>query len=592
MIYKKYFLIIIEIFKSDIIVVFISAGFVVISGLCPVLTDFSISKLLDIFEQNINCNIGYDYMSIAFLIVIIAIGSTLTLFINNIKYWISELASCRLSHNIENLIAEKFQVIPQKTIDDPNFLDLYENTLEKSSYAPVEIFDNLFNIVSSGIGLVGYIIILFQLNSWFVPILMIATIPIYYIKYSIQEKNFQFEKSTTNKRREIQYYYSLISDKNFSSEIRIFKLFEYLKECRNNLFLKFVEKKKKVIDKNIVYTLIVTCVTFVIMGILEFVLVNYVIFGIISISKFILYNTALISFEVNLLSLVDQVVDNSKSMNFLNYLFEFLNYETENYISEWNLKDTCNSYEIIFDDVSFKYPGSKIFSLKNVNLKIKLGEKICLVGENGSGKTTLIKLLLRIYSPTSGKILLNGIDISDYDIEDYKNIFSVIFQKFIHYFIDVKSNIIFGNINKADDKAFLNDIVNKMKLAKFIENCPNGYDTKLSKEFYSSGVEPSIGQWQKLAISRAIFRNTPFLILDEPTSSLDPVSEEEVFKVIESFSSKKTILIISHRLYNAKFADKIVLMSKGKILESGTHNDLINKKGTYFKLYSLQAKKY
>lgn len=590
--FKKYLFIIKEVYKSDPRIMFISMISIMISGVSPVLTDFSISKLIKIFEQNTNNQIKCNYTLIVFWVIVIILSVSINLFANNIKYSVSDLAGYKLTHNIENLIAEKFQEIPQKIIDKPDFLDLYKNTSEQASYAPIEILNNLFNIISSGIGLIGYLIILLQLNIWFIIILFVFSILVYYIKYNIQNRLFTFMRDTTGKCREIQYYYDLISCKNFSNEIRLFKLFDYLKQKRNNLFFKLISKRAKIINKNIIYTFGITSISIIIMGVFEITLIKNVISGTIFLSEFVLYNTALISLKTGLFSFIEQIADNNKSIKFLNYLFEFLNYKTEYQPIKCYIRDIKKPYEIVFNNVSFKYPGMKNSSLKNINLKIKLGDKICLVGENGSGKTTLVKLLLRIYDPTHGTIFLNGIDIKNYDFKDYQSIFGTTFQEFIHYNLDVRSNIGFGNIKKIDDTEYLKKVAKKTNSTKFIKNYPNGYETKLSKEFYDNGIEPSIGQWQKLAISRAVFKDATFLILDEPTASLDPKAEEEIFKIFNNLGKEKTVLIISHRMYSAKLADKIILLQKGEILETGTHEELVSKKGKYNELYSLQAKKY
>ncbi len=590
--YKKYFFIIKEVYKSDPKVMFMSIISTIISGLSPVLTDFSIAELLKIFEQSIKENVPYNYTLIILWSLIIIFNISINLIVNNIKYSISELAGSKLSHNIENLVAEKFQSIPQEIIDRPEFLDLYKNTSEQSSYAPLEILDNLFNIIASGVGLIGYIVILFRLNVWLVFLLLLFTLPLYSVKHNIQTKLFNFTRNNTSKYREIQYHYDLISNKKYSNEIRLFNLFDYLIIQRKKLFLKLIYEKNKVINKNILYTVGTTSVVATIIGVLEFILIKNVIAKTIFLSKFVLYNTALISLVTGLLSFMEQIVDNNKSMNFLNYLFDFLDYKTECTPAKFYIKNINEPYEFIFDNVSFKYPGAKNLSLKNINLKLKLGDKICLVGENGSGKTTLIKLLLRIYNPTSGKIFLNGIDIKDYSLKDYQSILSADFQEFIHYFFDVKSNIAFGNVTKIDDIECIKKIADKTNLTKFIENYPNGLETKLSKEFYDYGIEPSVGQWQKLSVARAIFRDTPVLILDEPTASLDPNAEEEIFKIFDDLGEEKLVLMISHRMYSTKFADKIVLLNNGELLEIGTHEELMNKKGKYYQLYSLQAKKY
>jgi len=564
----------------------------IISGLSPVATAYATSELIKSFEQSLVNSIPFDNAKIIFWISIIVFSVAINLFTTNIKNSVSEFAGYKLSHNVEDMISSKFQNISQKDMDTPAFLDLYKNTVEQANYAPLGILDSLFNTISTGIGLIGYLVILLQLNIWLVFLIIIFTIPIYYMKYNIQVKRFDFLKKQTHRYREVQYYFSLISDKRFANEVRLFNIFAFLKVKRSKLFSGLMNEFKSIVNSSINYTYIITALAICIMGILEFLLVRGVITETLSLSKFILYNTAIISLEIGMLTFIEKIVDNNKSMLFLDYLFDFLNYKTDIRKVTHYLKDVNNDYIIEFDNVSFKYPDAHQFSLRNVNLKLTMGEKICLVGENGSGKTTLIKLLLGIYEPTEGKIYLNNIDIKNYDLKEYQKLFGTTFQEFIHYFFDVRSNIAFGNIKKFDDTDYIKKVAEKTNSKKFIENYTNKYETKLSKEFYDEGVEPSVGQWQKLAVSRTVFRDAPILILDEPTASLDPRAEEEIFKIFNEFGKEKIVLIISHRMCSARLSDRIILLDKGEILESGTHTDLMQKKGQYFELYTLQAEKY
>lgn len=181
--------------------------------------------------------------------------------------------------------------------------------------------------------------------------------------------------------------------------------------------------------------------------------------------------------------------------------------------------------------------------------------------------------MLNIYEPTLGRILLNGVDIKKYNLMEYQKIFGTVLQDFTRYFFDIKSNIGIGNISKIDDMDYMKYVSQITNSERFIENYSLGYNTKVSKEFYQDAVEPSVGQWQKLAISRAVFKNAPFLILDEPTASLDPKAEEEIFNIFDKFGKEKTVLIISHRMCSAKLADKIILLQKGQILETGTYEE-------------------
>ena len=590
-IYKLAF-IVKEIHKTGPYILFLIISSVIISGLSPVVTAHATSKLISLFEHGFQ-SINID-LNVIFLIIVIVLSVVINLFTDNIKYTVSETAGYKLAHNIENIIANKFQNISQQEMDNPAFLDLYKNATKQSGYAPINILYSLFGAISSLFGLIGYIIILSQLSVWFIPMLFVFIVPICYLKYLAQVKEFNFFENTTNQLRQIWYLFSLISEKQYAKEVRLFNIFNFLKTKRSRIFSNLMKERKKVVSTCIVYTAVIGVLAMISMGILEFWLVNNLSRGIIPMSKFVLYNTAVISLATGLFSFVEQFVSNNRNMLFLDYLFKFLNFN-----SGINSLSICkqsvplsNSYTIEFINVSFQYYGAKYCSIKNINFKFITGEKICLVGENGSGKTTLVKLLLRIYEPSDGEILLNGKNINDYDLLDYRKLFSTTFQDFIHYFLDVKSNIALGNVDFIDDIELIKTVAQKTKADQFIEKYEKGYDTNLSKEFYGDAVELSIGQWQKLAVSRTVFRDAPILILDEPTASLDPEAEEEVFKIFNEFGKEKIVFIISHRMCSAKFADKIILLEKGEILESGTHLQLMKRKERYHALYSLQAKKY
>ena len=585
----KIIFIIKEIYKTGPKMVFSAIICMIIAGVSPVLTSYMTSELLHLFEINLH-NAKFN-LNIKILIVAIVFTITINLFVNGIKFTFSEIVGCRLSHNIENLIANKFQDIPQSKLDSPIFLDLYKNASTRASYAPVNLLHNLFGVLSTGIGLFGYLIILLQLDKWCLVGIIIFIALNFYFKQKFQIKEYYFLKNNTNRFRQIEYFFSLISEKQYAKEIRIFNIFEFLKNKRNFIFKSLMKERKRFANINIKYMLIISVYSLVGMIILELWLTCNLIENVIPLSKFVLYNTTVISFLLEISYFVEEIISSNRNMRFLNYLFDFLDYECQKSIAKCTLKADKN-FIINFKNVSFKYPGAKKFSLKNINLELCVGKKFCIVGENGSGKTTLIKMLLGLYQPTEGHILLNGKDIKDYDVKEYQNLFGVTFQDFIHYFIDVKSNIAFGDVNKIEDIDYIEEVSTKSNLKKVIENYPKSYDTKLSKEFFSDAIEPSIGQWQKFAIARTIFKDSPILLLDEPTASLDPKSEEEIFRTINGYSKDKMIIFISHRLCNSKIADNIILLESGEIVESGTHAELIAKKGKYSELYYLQAQKY
>lgn len=249
-----------------------------------------------------------------------------------------------------------------------------------------------------------------------------------------------------------------------------------------------------------------------------------------------------------------------------------------------------NDYEIEFCNVSFKYPGSDSYSLHNVSIKFRIGERLAVVGMNGSGKTTFIKLMCRLYDPTEGRVLLNGVDIRKYDYAEYLSIFSIVFQDFRLFSFTLGQNVAASSDYEKDR------VIDCLKKAGFehrLEEMPSGLDTSLYKDFDRNGVEISGGEAQKIAIARALYKNTPFIILDEPTAALDPIAEYEIYSSFNNIVQDKTAIYISHRLSSCRFCDKIAVFHEGNIVQMGTHAELLsNRSGKYFELWNAQAQYY
>lgn len=246
---------------------------------------------------------------------------------------------------------------------------------------------------------------------------------------------------------------------------------------------------------------------------------------------------------------------------------------------------------IEFKNVSFKYPGTNKYVLKNVNFKLKVNQNCALVGLNGCGKTTVIKLLTRLYEPTEGGIFIDGININEFSLDSLYKCINVVFQDFMKYPFTVKENIGFGDIENLDDMDRIELSAKKANAYKFIQSLENKFDTRLEK-LWSNGVELSLGQWQKLAISRAFMSNSSILILDEPTASVDAETEYELFKNFKELVGNQTSILISHRFSTVRMADLIIVLNEGAVIEKGTHKSLMLKKGLYSRLYNMQAEGY
>ena len=261
-------------------------------------------------------------------------------------------------------------------------------------------------------------------------------------------------------------------------------------------------------------------------------------------------------------------------------------------IPEPAVVESGKPHTIEFRNVSFAYPGTDKQVIKNINLTIRPGETAVLVGLNGAGKTTFIKLLTRLYDPTEGQILLDGRDIREYDTKTLYSIFGIIFQDFGKYAFSVEDNIRFGDIHREEDKEAIRRAAADAGAEDFISRLPRGMDTPLMRYFEPDGIELSIGQWQKLSIARAFYSRSDILILDEPTASLDPMAEQEIFNQFDALRQDKTTIFVSHRLSSATIASKIIVLEYGELVEEGTHKELMARKGKYYELFTTQASRY
>ena len=290
-------------------------------------------------------------------------------------------------------------------------------------------------------------------------------------------------------------------------------------------------------------------------------------------------------------SFVSTLGDMRNNAPFLELTFEFLDIPNNMYQGSLTVeKRNDRKYEVEFRNVSFKYPGSENYALRNVNMKFEIGKRLAVVGMNGSGKTTFIKLLCRLYDPTEGEILLNGIDIRKYNYAEYMNIFSVVFQDFKLFSLTLGENVASGsNI----DREKVIDCLNKAGFGGRLAEMPNGIDTYLYTDYEKDGVNVSGGEAQKIAIARALYKDSPFIILDEPTAALDPIAEAEIYGKFDEIAGDKTAIYISHRLSSCKFCDEIAVFHEGAVIQQGTHASLVaDESEKYYELWHAQAQYY
>jgi len=309
------------------------------------------------------------------------------------------------------------------------------------------------------------------------------------------------------------------------------------------------------------------------------------------VGNIVLYIGGVTRFNLGFTGLATSLADLFAQTEALNLYFDFLDKPTNMYHGTLPIeKRADNEYEIEFHNVSFRYPGTETNVLKHLNLKINIGQRLAVVGMNGSGKTTMIKLLCRLYDPTEGEITLNGIDIKKYRYNEYMDIFSVVFQDFKLFSFPLGQNVA-ASVNVDANKA--KDSLHKAGLTGRLYSMPKGIETPLYKDFEEDGVEISGGEAQKIALARALYKNAPFIVLDEPTAALDPIAEYEIYTKFNEIVGDKTVIYISHRLSSCRFCDDIVVFHDGEVVQRGNHDELVEvEDGKYYELWNAQAQYY
>ncbi len=430
-------------------------------------------------------------------------------------------------------------------------------------------------------------VIAYQFGYGYFILLFIFAAPLYFIRAKFGNIQWSIYSSQSDKINYLWYLRYLFTEFPTLSEIKIYGLKDYFLNKAKGFQDEIVDKYKKPIIKQALISFGVSLV----LPVIIFFAVRDFAGGIFakkhSLGDFTFFLNILYTFIgqiSNLLVNFGVIYENNL------YVEDYFKLQgLENKIKQVGrpIKMLKGPKEIVFSNVSFSYPGVNTLALDNINLTIRRGEDIAIVGHNGAGKTTLIKLLLRFYDPTEGKILVDGKDLKTLNIDDWYKQLSVLFQDFAKYNLTIKENIQFGSVtSKKSVKEFLKQAQGEdiLKIKKGVE--------QVLGSWFENGEEISIGQWQKVAIARALYRNAPFLILDEPTSNIDPQAEFEIFNNLKSLYKKKNLVFISHRFSTVRMADKIYVLDKGSLVEEGSHQELFSSKGLYRKFFDIQKKGY
>ncbi len=598
--FKRLFYIYSLVWETRKWIFFALLGFAVINGFTPVIGSYISKMLLDkISEVIITRPPNGVELVIPFLVLQFGYNF-ITSMISSVSGIVNRIASELVSNHIKLKICNKAKEVDLRSFDMPEFYEKLENANREAGGRPMQILSSTLSIASTLISAISYVAILWVISPFAPLFVILISIPSAVVNFKFRKKNVWYMRWHSKERRQMQYYSDLIVNKDMVKEVKLFNLADGFLQKYKDAFSKYFGGMKKLIYQENAIHMGLSVISVGGMCLLYILVANGVINGTnaagenFTIGDYSLFTGALGAISGSFQSLIGTTVGIYEGTLFIDNMIMFMNEKrtVAPIIAEPAKVQKHIEHELRLENVAFRYPGMTYDVLHDINLTIKSGESIVLVGLNGAGKTTLIKLLTRLYDPTEGTIYLDGRDIREYDTDELYSLFGIIFQDFGKYAVSVKENIAFGDVNAPVDDAKIQKAAKESNANSFIDGFEQGYDTQLMRYFEVTGKELSGGQWQKLAVARAFYGDSDILILDEPTASLDAIAEQEIFNQFENLRQGKLTVFVSHRLSSAVRASQIVVLSEGTILEKGTHAELIKKGGVYHDLFITQAERY
>ena len=509
----------------------------------------------------------------------------------NVKFPIWDL---KIKNGLSQILYDKYISIDLSDINNADFYNRYVRALNEADQRAVLILNTLQYFLSNLFSVLGIVSVVAILNPILILFSIIPVIISTFINMKITKKRFDYEMALTRENRKADYIKRIFSLPQFREEIRTH-------DYKELLFHKYSSSNEEII--NTIKTKMPSIVRISVFGANLFSLINYsipavylgwqVLDRIIDIGNFttLLIGTANLSSSLfYMVILIPQMAEHSL---FVNNLREILEYKSSMESTEdLKIVQKEKNHSILLDNVSFRYNSSADNILKNISLRIDKGEKIALVGENGAGKSTLIKLILRLYDPQSGSMYLDEENYKDLDVSSLRKEIAVVYQDFQAFAFSIGENVLTKELGGREDEDKVWEALKKSGLSTKIENLPDKLNTPLTDEFEENGISFSGGENQKLAIARAMCKDAGVIIMDEPSSSLDPLSEYDMYLQMFNMCRDKTLILISHRLYSTKMVDKIYYMESGSILECGSHEELMKQNGKYARMYHIQAEQY
>ncbi|NLG29186.1 MAG: ABC transporter ATP-binding protein [Chloroflexi bacterium] len=505
---------------------------------------------------------------------------------------VRDAQSQAVSDSMAEMVQNKSVEVDLEYYESWQYYDTLHRAQHEGAFRPLQIVSNLTALAQSAISLAGVLGLVLAFSPGIGAAMVAALIPDALIKVHFADRMYQWQRRTTATQREAGYYSWLITSEYTAKEIRLFGLgqlfIQRYRDIRRLIRRQYIDLSLRRALAEFGASAVAVATVY---GAFAWV-AHQTVQGAISIGSLVIYLAAFQQGRSLLSGTMGALVGLYENNLFLNNLTEFMDLRRR-------VADPAAprpmprplQQGIEFDHVSFAYPSQEEPVLKDISLSIRPSETIALVGENGSGKTTLVKLLCRLYDPSAGAIRVDGTDLRELKADDLRREIGVIFQDYMHYQLSARENIWVGDVNASPTGERLAEAARAAGADQVVDKLPHGYDTRLGK-WFEEGEELSVGQWQKVALARAFFRDAQIVVLDEPTSALDAASEFEVFQRFRDLAGGRTTVLISHRFSTVRMADRIIVLAGGRIAEMGSHDELMQQGGMYARLFEMQAKAY
>jgi len=561
-----------------------------LQGLVPLAALWLMKKIVDALTAAIG---GTGEPGTVFLLIALAGGVAVAgLALRSLGLLVNEVQALGMGDRVYDVLHEKSMRVDLEYYESARYLDTLHRAQAEAPFRPVRIVTEVAQVGLSVISLLGVLGLLISFNPLMVVVLLAAALPGIFVKMRFSHRLYDWAQRQTKNQRVARYFNTLLTGVEFAKEIRLFGLGDtFLERFREVRARVRTDKLGLIARRSAWETLAQVAAAIAVFASFAWI-ARETLAGTVTLGGMIMYFGAFQRAQDFFRDLLGGIAGLYEDNLFLSDFETFLRLESAVPEPAKPLPFPRLIREgIVFENVSFRYPGSERTVLHDVSFEIRPGEHVALVGENGSGKTTLTKLLCRFYEPDGGTIRIGGIPLAELSTDELRRELGVIFQDYARYHLTLRENIWLGDVRQPPTGGGIEAAARRTGADEVAAQLPRGYDTELGRQL-SEGSELSLGQWQKVALARAFLRDSQIIVLDEPTASLDPRSEAELFERFHELAAGRTAILISHRLSTVRMADRIVVLENGRIVEAGPHDDLIGQGGRYSELFELQARHY